>query len=70
MPIYDFEHCGKTIEVIMGMDERKKGSPPCESCGKPMKALISGVPALRGDTWRDNKDRIFHEGKVIARGNW
>lgn len=42
MPLYDFkcEECGEVFEDLCGIDE--KNNPPCQTCGKKVKRLMSG----------------------------
>jgi len=42
MPIYDFDCCGKRVEVIQGMNQKP---PECPTCGKAMKMVFT-TPAI------------------------
>ena len=57
MPIYDYActHCGRIVEVVHGV--HGGGPTTCETCGGPMKKLLS-APAVhfKGSGWA-KKDR-------------
>ncbi len=70
MPIYDYACtvCGRVVEVVHGINGQ--GPAACETCGGPMKKLMSS-PAVhfKGSGWA-KKDRSSNgtSTKAAARG--
>ena len=68
MPIYDYActRCGRVVEVVHGVNGQ--GPTACETCGGPMKKLLSS-PAVhfKGSGWAKKDRGASNATKAAAR---
>ena len=68
MPIYDYActRCGRVVEVVHGVNGQ--GPAACETCGGPMRKLISS-PAVhfKGSGWAKKDRSASNATKAAAR---
>jgi putative FmdB family regulatory protein len=70
MPIYDYActECGRVVEVVHGVNGH--GPQACETCGGPMKKLLSS-PAVhfKGSGWAKKDRGASNTTKAAARSS-
>jgi putative FmdB family regulatory protein len=70
MPIYDYAciDCGRVVEVVHGVNGH--GPQACETCGGPMKKLLSS-PAVhfKGSGWAKKDRGASNTTKAAARSS-
>ena len=70
MPIYDYActRCGRVVEVVHGVNGQ--GPTACETCGGPMKKLLSS-PAVhfKGSGWAKKDRGASSATKAAARAS-